>query len=292
VPFGERVLNIITVGAVIVFLATSAQSLGNRISKPASKKSLAVGSTLQLPGDQPVEKKRTLVIALQVECGFCEESIPFYKELLAANSGNLFHPVVIVPHAVRVGEALLQSGGLQVADVRQASFTQLRIAGTPTLIITDDNAVVTNIWTGKLSPRSQDQVFKKLGLRRTLSDSARQSHSRESRDIGTTLAQGAPVIDVRSRAQYTAGRITGSINIPLDELHSRLPHEVPVDMSGIVYCDQRPLCAVMFESTEGRTMCDIAADAIKEIGFSRLRMVRADLDALADSGLPVTRGGH
>jgi len=41
------------------------------------------------------------------------------------------------------------------------------------------------------------------------------------------LRAGALVVDVRSAGEFQAGHLAGAINIPLDELHHRLPHHVP-----------------------------------------------------------------
>jgi rhodanese-related sulfurtransferase len=43
-----------------------------------------------------------------------------------------------------------------------------------------------------------------------------------SADLKALTAQGATIIDVRSKAEYTSGHIKGSINIPLDTLQKNL----------------------------------------------------------------------
>lgn len=40
------------------------------------------------------------------------------------------------------------------------------------------------------------------------------------------LKQGAVVIDVRTTSEFAAGHLTNTINIPLDELKTRLPREI------------------------------------------------------------------
>lgn len=56
-----------------------------------------------------------------------------------------------------------------------------------------------------------------------------------SRKISLILPElkqrGAQLVDVRSQAEFNAGHAEGTINIPLQELHSRkneLSHQVPV----------------------------------------------------------------
>jgi len=43
-----------------------------------------------------------------------------------------------------------------------------------------------------------------------------------STDFKTLLNEGAVIIDVRTRAEYEAGHIEGSKNIPLDSIKSRI----------------------------------------------------------------------
>lgn len=49
--------------------------------------------------------------------------------------------------------------------------------------------------------------------------------------LPTLIRQGAVVVDVRSRAEFSGGAVQGSLNIPLDELDSeseKLDREKPV----------------------------------------------------------------
>jgi hypothetical protein len=58
----------------------------------------------------------------------------------------------------------LQSLGFEIADVRQASLSSVRIPGTPTLLLLDDQGIVKNVWAGKLTDKGEEQVLQTLGL--------------------------------------------------------------------------------------------------------------------------------
>jgi phage shock protein E len=41
-------------------------------------------------------------------------------------------------------------------------------------------------------------------------------------NVGEWISEGATIVDVRSRAEYSSGHVKGSVNIPLDQLSSNL----------------------------------------------------------------------
>jgi rhodanese-related sulfurtransferase len=50
------------------------------------------------------------------------------------------------------------------------------------------------------------------------------------------VAQGALLLDVRSREEFAAGHLPGSVNIPVDELEGRLHELPPSDRPVVAYC--------------------------------------------------------
>lgn len=53
--------------------------------------------------------------------------------------------------------------------------------------------------------------------------------------IGEMLEQGAAVIDVRTKSEFAAGHVAGSINIPLDQISSKI-NELKKHKAIIVCC--------------------------------------------------------
>lgn len=48
---------------------------------------------------------------------------------------------------------------MKVDEVRQVSFTELGITGTPTLVLIDADGIVTNKWEGALSLEREGESF-------------------------------------------------------------------------------------------------------------------------------------
>jgi phage shock protein E len=57
-----------------------------------------------------------------------------------------------------------------------------------------------------------------------------------SADAHRLVSEGAPLIDVRTRAEFANGHLPGAKNIPVDELTARAAEVGPRDRPVIVYC--------------------------------------------------------
>ncbi len=72
------------------------------------------------------------------------------------------------------------------------------------------------------------------------------------------IAQGAKVIDVRSKAEHNSGRLPGTLNVPLDELSGRI---------GSVATDRdAPLLLHCLSGTRSA----LARAALKRLGYRRV----------------------
>jgi rhodanese-related sulfurtransferase len=55
-------------------------------------------------------------------------------------------------------------------------------------------------------------------------------------DLAQEIANGAKIIDVRSKAEYASGHVKGSVNIPLEQLEKKLNKFSSKDVSIITCC--------------------------------------------------------
>ncbi len=85
------------------------------------------------------------------------------------------------------------------------------------------------------------------------------------------------VLDVRTPEEYAEGHVPGALNIPHTEVAARLDELAPYrDREIVLYC------------RSGRR-AGIAAEVLKEAGFSRLAHLSGDMPGWAARGLPVER---
>ena len=81
------------------------------------------------------------------------------------------------------------------------------------------------------------------------------------------------VLDVRSPEEYASGHVPGAVNIPYDQIASRMA-EVPKDKDVVLYCKS------------GRR-AGIAAETLAGQGYTRLQHLEGDIVAWVDKGRPV-----
>ena len=157
-----RKLDIATnIALVIVAVIASAVLVRNYLLSRAGRDmpQIAVGEKLSLTGVDWQSNGTTLVLALAPGCDSCSESAPFYRRLTAELATQRVHLTAVLPASVEESREYLRSLKVEIADVRQGSFEALKIRGTPTLILVDQQGVVLNVWLGRLPPEKEQQVI-------------------------------------------------------------------------------------------------------------------------------------
>jgi hydroxyacylglutathione hydrolase len=83
------------------------------------------------------------------------------------------------------------------------------------------------------------------------------------------------VLDVRTPEEYAEGHVPGAVNVPHDQLASRLA-EVPKDKDVVVYC------------RSGRRSA-LATDVLAANGYTRVSHLEGDMQAWLARGRPVEK---
>ena len=81
------------------------------------------------------------------------------------------------------------------------------------------------------------------------------------------------VLDVRAPEEYAAGHVPGAVNIPHDQVASRLA-EVPKDKDVVLYC------------RSGRRSA-LAGEVLAGSGYTRLQLMQGDMPGWTAKGWPV-----
>ncbi len=157
----RRILDYTTDLAIIVAAACLVTLLYLRL-RPVS---LAAGGTQIIRTGEhfPVSfssanPKGFLVLALQMGCHFCEESMPFYRRLSDEVVRTGIGIIYVLPGALEESRGYLRTRGLLGGQVLQRQLRDVRVYGTPTLVLVDGGGTVKGVWVGKLNPMRERQV--------------------------------------------------------------------------------------------------------------------------------------
>jgi hypothetical protein len=119
-----------------------------------------------LRGALPAGADKALVIAVAPNCHFCNESMAFYKQLVeqrdSAKSSVKVVAAVASPDARADEQSKMSASGVKPDAVVQLDFRQLKVPGTPTVLLVDGNGKVLSVWMGKLDARGEREVLQSL----------------------------------------------------------------------------------------------------------------------------------
>jgi hypothetical protein len=135
----------------------------NEPPNPAEANQLAPGDRVPLEGIEWVKSGHTVLLVLQKGCRYCTESAPFYQRLTQETANRTdVKLIALFPQTVTEGKKYLAEIGVNITDIRQVSPKQVKVSGTPTLILVNESGVAVDIWKGKLPPDAESQVLSKL----------------------------------------------------------------------------------------------------------------------------------
>ena len=85
--------------------------------------------------------------------------------------------------------------------------------------------------------------------------------------------EGALILDVRTEAEFGSGHVPGAVNIPHDELASRLSELASTDQPVVVYC-------------RSGKRAGVASSVLLDAGYTNVLHLEGDMNAWQANGLP------
>ena len=114
----------------------------------------------------PAGTQRALFVVVSPTCHFCNDSMPFYKQIMDERNqkGSAVKVIAAVPAdaAKPEEEKHLTSAGVQPDALVTLDFSKIKVPGTPTLLLVDNQGKVLDIWVGKLDEPRQREVLARL----------------------------------------------------------------------------------------------------------------------------------
>lgn len=128
------------------------------------RKAPVVGQKITDTGIDLAASPKNVLLVLQKGCKYCSESAAFYKNLIEQTKGKNVHVTAVLPQSKEEAEQYIRELGISGIEVRQSQLDSLNVGGTPTIIVTDNQGVISDTWMGKLPPDKESEVIKKLTL--------------------------------------------------------------------------------------------------------------------------------
>ena len=70
--------------------------------------------------------------------------------------------MAVLPQSVEEGKDYLKGLGAGIDNVYNAQLGSIGVTATPTLLLVDENGIVSDMWRGKLSDDKEVEVINKL----------------------------------------------------------------------------------------------------------------------------------
>jgi hypothetical protein len=151
---------IVTVAVGIAALLIIQHSVAERLHRP---KTLTVGTRLQnIAGLDWAAHDATLVLALRQGCHFCEQSMPFYRRLSDLSDKHTIEPFLVAafPDDSNQVADVVRTNALTIPTLHDVSLLEdLKVSGTPTILLVDKRGVAAKIWSGRLTPSGEADVI-------------------------------------------------------------------------------------------------------------------------------------
>ncbi|HEV2247492.1 MAG TPA: hypothetical protein VGW37_12630 [Terriglobia bacterium] len=118
----------------------------------------------QLPGLHAYNWKaheRTLVLALRSGCHYCEDSMPFYRRLAKLEQSNQTgaHLLAVFPDDPAAVRHVVETQQLTIEALPGFELGQVKVQGTPTLMLVDEQGRVSKVWMGELPAAEEAEVI-------------------------------------------------------------------------------------------------------------------------------------
>jgi thioredoxin-related protein len=120
----------------------------------------------QLKAVMPAGSNRALVVAVSPTCHFCNDSMPFYKKLIDQRNqqGSQVKVIAAVPNEEAKAEESQKfaSAGASPDGMVHMDFSTIKVPGTPTLLLVDNDGKVLNVWVGKQDKKGEKEILEVL----------------------------------------------------------------------------------------------------------------------------------
>lgn len=159
-------LEIATNIAILIMISLVAGSFAKHYFFPSHSQpkqyAELLGATLRIPNANWGKSERTIVLALNTYCHFCEQSVPFYQRLAKFALNKKVRLIAVLPQSETEVKSFFARNEIPIADFRELPLNQIAVYSTPTVILVDSQGIVLSVWAGKLTPQEETAVINSI----------------------------------------------------------------------------------------------------------------------------------
>lgn len=144
----DRIANIAVILGIVVFLTLVTR---NEIRSTVPHQKL-LGKSITLPEIRFPLQRGAILLALSTTCHFCQEGLPFYKQLPELLHGKL-EIIAVFPQEANEARSYVERSSLRVDRIISTDLGPIGVSATPTVLLIDRMGRVQGVWTGVLSQR-------------------------------------------------------------------------------------------------------------------------------------------
>lgn len=158
----EVASNVAVVAAALVVLVSFVRSHILPTPRVTLQGGLQKGAPFpKVPGLDFSKSQRTLLVAIDPNCEYCNESLPFFKNLadkLRGRPSNV-RMITVFQSSEEPVRRYVEQSQLNVETVFGADFKTLNVSVIPALILIDNSGTILDFWIGKPSKEIEEQII-------------------------------------------------------------------------------------------------------------------------------------
>ena len=149
------------VSVIVVALIIVYRMLMGNVGLPLIPRSVVPGDRLaRVSGMDWSRHKRTLVLALNSGCHYCDESASFYRTLVREQKGrgptsDGLAIIAVFPNDADAVQRFLRNDQLALQSIASVPLAAWGVVATPTILLVDSNGRVDRSWLGVLTPQQE-----------------------------------------------------------------------------------------------------------------------------------------
>jgi len=275
------------------FVGRFSDYFGNRASSESHRDAGSLGLDLSSVPAIGTPARKTLLVALATKCIYCEQSAAFHKLLVNAAKKAGVQTIAVFPEFTDLREASIKidQEGLSFDHVYAADLEKLKIRGTPTLYLSDASGRISFMWEGLQTVTQAENLFSsvtggdasKALIAAAVNNSDDDLLTAEKFKELMKTVDSLQVLDIRARDEYKKSHLVGAINIPHDELETRLVHELRKDKPIYLFCEYSPDCEIDAARLGATTFCGYVSKLIELQGGKQVQLISESIESLSSS---------